>query len=105
MHIVVGRPIPVPRVEHPTPEQARGAAALAAPLATSALRAHHAVRDHSMTSMPAQLHAPLSHILPPTANTTRQVELYLQRFTADLERLFEVHKAAAGHAATSLTIY
>ncbi|KAL4451792.1 hypothetical protein ABPG75_007454 [Micractinium tetrahymenae] len=37
--------------------------------------------------------------------TNEQVEKYLEQFIAAVERLFDEHKAAAGHADTELTVY
>ena len=132
MYIVVGRPIPVPRVEQPTPEQARrdrcrrrcrpacqpGSAPSVALLRERACRLRGRPASGGATcaaALPALRRrpaAPASHPPPapasasaPTPACPAQVEDYLQRFIAELERLFAEHKAAAGHAATTLTIY
>lgn len=41
----------------------------------------------------------------PTFCPIPQVEEYLQKFIGEMERMFKEHKAAAGHSATTLTIY
>lgn len=37
--------------------------------------------------------------------SAEEVERYLQQYIAAIERIFEQHKAAAGHPAAKLTIY
>lgn len=126
MHIVVGRPIPLPKLEQPTAEQVGRAWAWGRRCAV----VWHAALSPSLPACfppPAQCTTALSlsrYSARPAAAAARslralqatrvraaiflparQVEEHLGRFIGELERLFREHKAAAGHGDATLTIY
>lgn len=103
MTIVIGKPIRLPKLEQPTPEQVRAPCSQRAQ-APPAARLQRAPRPLARCPTAAPLLTALA--CPPAATPLlRQVDQYLQQFIAELQGLFEAHKAAAGHGASTLTVY